>query len=52
MIKIKHQEDGKRGTFTLLENQIPAGEMTYVWAGKNKFIPFFVFKSITGDTSA
>mgnify|MGYP000008703731 CR=1 FL=1 len=38
MIKIKHQEDGKRGTFTLLENQIPAGEMTYVWAGKNKFI--------------
>lgn len=38
MITFKHEEDGRHGKFTILENEIPAGEMTYVWAGENKFI--------------
>lgn len=38
MITFKQDEDGRRGKIILLENDIPAGEMTYVWAGKNKFI--------------
>lgn len=34
-----HQEENqRRGKFVILENDIPAGEMTYVWAGDNKFI--------------
>ncbi|WP_262493379.1 GNAT family N-acetyltransferase [Mangrovimonas xylaniphaga] len=32
------EEQDKKGKFTILENGIPAGEMTYVWAGKHKFI--------------
>lgn len=38
MLTFKHEEDGRRGKFTLLENEVPAGEMTYVWAGTTKFI--------------
>lgn len=38
MITIKHIEEERGGKFVLLENDIPAGEMTYVWAGENKFI--------------
>lgn len=38
MITFKQEEDERRGKFIILENDIPAGEMTYVWAGKNKFI--------------
>lgn len=38
MITFKQEEDGRRGKFNILENNIPAGEMTYVWAGENKFI--------------
>lgn len=38
MITFKHEEDGRKGKFTILENEIPAGEMTYVWAGDSKFI--------------
>ncbi|MES2799966.1 MAG: GNAT family N-acetyltransferase [Bacteroidota bacterium] len=38
MITFKHEEDGKKGKFTILENDLPAGEMTYVWAGDAKFI--------------
>lgn len=33
------QENGiKNGIFKAIENYIVAGEMTYVWAGENKFI--------------
>lgn len=38
MITFKQEEDGRRGKFTILEDEIPAGEMTYVWAGPHKFI--------------
>ena len=38
MITFKKEEDERRGKFIILENDTPAGEMTYVWAGKNKFI--------------
>jgi len=38
MITFKQEEDGQRGKFIILENDTPAGEMTYVWAGKDKFI--------------
>lgn len=38
MIDIKQEEDEGRGVFTLLENGSPAGELSYVWAGDNKFI--------------
>jgi predicted GNAT family acetyltransferase len=37
-ISFKHKEDGRKGIFIIMENDIPAGEMTYVWAGTNKFI--------------
>lgn len=38
MITFKQEEDQRRGKFILLENDTPAGEMTYVWAGPGKFI--------------
>lgn len=38
MITFKQEEDERRGKFIILENDTPAGEMTYVWAGENKFI--------------
>ena len=38
MITIKQEENEHRGKFIILENDTPAGEMTYVWAGENKFI--------------
>lgn len=37
-ISFKHEEEGRRGRFLIFENDIPVGEMTYVWAGSNKFI--------------
>jgi len=38
MITFKQEEDRHRGKFVILEDEIPAGEMTYVWAGIHKFI--------------
>lgn len=38
MTTFEHEEDGRRGKFTILKDGVPAGEMTYVWAGENKFI--------------
>lgn len=38
MITFKQEQDERRGKFIILENDIPAGEMTYVWAGTDKFI--------------
>lgn len=37
-IRIEQEDDGKRGRFAIYENDVFAGEMTYVWAGKSKFI--------------
>ena len=37
-MKIKQQEDGHRGKFYIEENGEELAEMTYVWAGKSKFI--------------
>lgn len=38
MIKVEFEENGNRGRFVLYENEKFAGEITYVWAGKEKFI--------------
>ena len=38
MITCKQEEDQGRGKFLLLEDNVVAGEMTYVWAGTDKFI--------------
>ena len=38
MVTFRHEEGQRRGKFVILENDIPAGEMTYVWAGTAKFI--------------
>lgn len=38
MITFKQEENGPKGKFTILEDGVPAGEMTYVWTGENKFI--------------
>ena len=36
--EIQKEDDGKKGKYTLLENDIVAGEMTFTWAGDTKFI--------------
>lgn len=38
MIEIKQEDDGNKGRFVIYDSKIFAGEMTYVWAGDNKFI--------------
>src|SRR5690606_11262571 len=38
MITFKQEEDERTGKFVVLADGVPAGEMTYVWAGTNKFI--------------
>ncbi|WP_268036502.1 GNAT family N-acetyltransferase [Algoriphagus sp. PAP.12] len=38
MIKIEQEENGRKGRFVLYEDGKFAGEMTYTWAGTNKFI--------------
>lgn len=38
MISIKQEDDGKKGRFVISENNEMAGEMTYTWVGKDKFI--------------
>ncbi|MFN2430469.1 MAG: GNAT family N-acetyltransferase [Cryomorphaceae bacterium] len=38
MTKIKREDNGKKGSFIIYENDVFAGEMTYVWAGKSRFI--------------
>ncbi|QDH81635.1 N-acetyltransferase [Echinicola soli] len=37
-MKIEREEDRRKGRFVIYENDKFAGEMTYVWAGKSKFI--------------
>lgn len=38
MTKIEREDDGKKGRFILYENEEYAGEMTFTWAGTDKFI--------------
>lgn len=38
MAEIKREDNGKKGRFIIYENNEVAGEMTYTWAGKTKFI--------------
>lgn len=38
LIKIDREDNGKKGRFVIYDNDKFAGEMTYTWAGKSKFI--------------
>ena len=38
MTEIKHLNDGKKGAFEIYFDGKKAGEMTYTWAGTDKFI--------------
>lgn len=38
MTTIKQEDNGKKGRFVIYEDEELAGEMTYTWAGKDKFI--------------
>lgn len=38
MINIKQEDNKSKGRFVIYEDDIFAGEMTYTWAGDNKFI--------------
>jgi len=38
MIKIEREDDGKHGRFVIYEDGNEAGEMTFTWAGNEKFI--------------
>lgn len=37
-MNIKRQDDGKKGAFAAMEENVQAGLMTYTWAGNDKFI--------------
>jgi predicted GNAT family acetyltransferase len=37
-MEIIHTDNGKKGEWTAMEGNVQAGEMTYVWAGEDKFI--------------
>lgn len=37
-IRVEHEENGRNGRFAIYDNDEFAGEMTFVWAGKSKFI--------------
>ena len=37
-MNIELTNDGKKGKFMALENNVHAGEMTFTWAGDQKFI--------------
>ena len=38
MVKIEREDNGKKGRFVIYENNEFGGEMTFTWAGKEKFI--------------
>lgn len=38
MTKIERTDDGKKGRFILFYNDKEAGQMTFSWAGEDKFI--------------
>lgn len=37
-IEIRHEDDGKKGTFYIDKSEKEIGLMTYVWSGQDKFI--------------
>lgn len=37
-MKIEREDNGKKGRFVLYENDEKAGEMTFTWAGEDRFI--------------
>ncbi len=37
-MEINHKDDGKKGRWKAIDNDVEAGVMTYVWAGDEKFI--------------
>lgn len=37
-MEIIHKDNGKKGEWIAMEGDVQAGEMTYVWAGDDKFI--------------
>ncbi|WP_343701066.1 GNAT family N-acetyltransferase [Chitinophaga sp.] len=37
-MNIQQTDNGKKGSFRALSNNVQAGEMTYTWAGTDKFI--------------
>lgn len=37
-MNIQQTDNGKKGTFVAEDNGVRAGEMTYTWAGADKFI--------------
>ncbi|MDG4945824.1 N-acetyltransferase [Weeksellaceae bacterium KMM 9713] len=38
MNKIELEDNGKKGRFVIYEDGVEAGEMTFTWAGEDKFI--------------
>lgn len=38
MTKIEREDNGKKGRFVIYSDGQEAGEMTFTWAGENKFI--------------
>ena len=38
MIRLEKEDNGKKGRFVIYENEVFAGEMSYVWAGEKRFI--------------
>ncbi|NGX83500.1 GNAT family N-acetyltransferase [Aequorivita sp. KMM 9714] len=38
MTKLELEDNGKKGRFVIYDNNEEAGEMTFTWAGKEKFI--------------
>lgn len=37
-MEIKRKDDGKKGSFALMDNEKQVGKLEYVWAGEDKFI--------------
>lgn len=38
MTRLEREDNGRKGRFIIYENENFAGEMTYTWAGSEKFI--------------
>lgn len=38
MEEIKIEDNGKKGRFVIFKDEVEAGEMTFTWAGEDKFI--------------
>ncbi|UJH92812.1 N-acetyltransferase [Antarcticibacterium sp. 1MA-6-2] len=38
MTRLEREDNGRKGRFIIYENEKFAGEMTYTWAGNDKFI--------------